>query len=73
MNFNNWKLTYYGHYFMFIECFCLRDGTLHPLEIANWYKCKAKPFPTLFLMDYFSNKTTLCEIPVPVPTLNQNQ
>lgn len=40
MNFNNWKLTYYGHYFMFIECFCLRDGTLHPLEIANWYKCK---------------------------------
>ena len=24
-------------------------------------------------MDYFSNKTTSCEIPVPVPTLNQNQ
>ena len=33
-------LTYYGHYFIFVECFCLRDGTLYPREIAHWYKCR---------------------------------
>ena len=26
MNFNNWKLTYYGHYFMFIDRVLLLTG-----------------------------------------------